>query len=148
MNIDISKLVTAADKVATARIAKTTQIKAERDKRKVGGVLVGTLWYHSDDTSRIQWLGLKDQARDVLATGLPMTTRLQKLGQDISWKTLSGAFEFVTCQLAFDVVAAMGVLDAMAFGKCEDHIGLMEVSIDPAAYDFSLGWPDTFVAKP
>jgi hypothetical protein len=40
-----------------------TAIKAERDRRKAGGVLSGEKWFHSDADSRMQHLQLKDAAR-------------------------------------------------------------------------------------
>lgn len=119
-------------------------IKAKRDAIKVGGVKVGTKWYHTDADSRIQHLGLKDQARDLLAAGQPDTTRLQKLGQDVRWKTMDGSFIYLTVKHAFDIVAAVGDLDALAFTAAETHRAAMEASADPAAYDFSVGWPATF----
>ena len=119
-------------------------IKAERERRKVGGVKVGAKWYHSDTESRIQHIGLKDQARDLLAVGQPDTTRLQKLGQDVRWKTMDGSFIYLTVKHAFDIVAAVGDLDALAFTAAETHRVAMEASADPASYDFSAGWPATF----
>lgn len=127
----------AADKMWQA-------IKSKRDAIKAGGVKVGTKWYHTDTDSRIQHLGLKDQARDLLAAGLPDTTRLQKLGQDVRWKTMDGSFIYLTVKHAFDIVDAVADLDALAFAAAEAHRVAMEASADPAAYDFSVGWPATF----
>lgn len=119
-------------------------IKAKRDALKAGGVKVGTKWYHSDTDSRIQFIGLKDQARDLIAAGQPDSTRLQKLGQDVKWKTMDGTFIFLTVKHAFDIATAIGDLDAMAFAAAETHRTAMEASADPAAYDFSTGWPQVY----
>ena len=119
-------------------------IKVKRDAIKAGGVKLGTKWYHTDADSRIQHLGLKDQARDLIAAGLPDSTRLQKLGQDVRWKTMDGSFIYLTAKHAFDIVAAVGDLDAMAFVAAETHRAAMEAAGDPASYDFSAGWPETF----
>jgi len=119
-------------------------IKAERDRRKAGGFKVGTDWFHSDADSRIQHLGLKDKARDLLAAGGAMTDNLTILGQPVRWKTMDGSFAIVTAQLAFDIVAAAGDLDARLFAVAETHRAAMEAAADPAAYDFSVGWPATF----
>lgn len=119
-------------------------IKAERDRRKAGGFKVGTLWFHSDADSRIQHLGLKDKARDLIAAGGAMTDNLTILGQPVRWKTMDGSFANVTAQLAFDIVAAAGDLDARLFAVAETHRAAMEAAADPAAYDFSAGWPETF----
>lgn len=119
-------------------------IKAERDRRKAGGFKVGTLWFHSDADSRIQHLGLKDKARDLLAAGGAMADNLTILGQPVTWKTMDGSFATITAQLAFDIVAAAGDLDARLFTVAETHRAAMEAAADPAAYDFSAGWPETF----
>lgn len=119
-------------------------IKSKRDTVKVCGVKVGAKWYHTDTESRIQHLGLKDQARDIIAAGLPDSTRLQKLGQDVRWKTMDGSFIYLTAKHAFDIVAAVGDLDAMAFVAAETHRAVMEAAADPSIYDFSAGWPETY----
>lgn len=119
-------------------------IKDERDRRKAGGVKIGEHWFHSDDGSRIQWLGLKDQARDAIAAGGSNDTVLQRLGRDIMWKTMSGSFVPATAGLAFAVVNAVGDLDAGAFGAAEQHRVAMEAAADPAAYDYSAGWPPIY----
>lgn len=119
-------------------------IKARRDGLKVGGVPVGEYWFHTDADSRIQHLGLKDKARDLLAAGGAMTDPITILGQPVPWKTLSGAFVMMTAQLAFDIVAAVADLDAQAFGAAEVHRQALEVAADPVTYDFSAGWPASY----
>lgn len=116
-------------------------IKAKREQIKAGGVKVGTKWLHSDIESRVQHLGLKDKARDLLAAGGALTDRLQVAGSDIQWKTQNGTLIYITAQMAFDIVAAVGVLDALAHQNAEVHKVAMEASAEPAAYDFSTGWP-------
>ncbi len=130
--------------VAAAKGAKWDSIKAERDRRKAGGFKVGTLWFHSDADSRIQHLGLKDKARDLLAAGGAMADNLTILGQPVRWKSMDGSFVNVTVQLAFDIVTAAGDLDARLFAVAETHRAAMEAAADPSAYDFSAGWPETF----
>lgn len=120
------------------------QIKAKRDELKSGGVKVGTKWYHSDTDSRIQFIGLKDAARDLLAAGQPDSTRLQKLGQDVKWKTMDGSFIFLTVKHAFDIVAAIGDLDAKAFAVAATHRAAMEAVANPFEYDFSASWPQVY----
>lgn len=129
---------------AEVKAGKCGLIKAERDRRKAGGFKVGALWFHSDADSRIQHLGLKDKARDVLAGGGAMTDNLSILGQPVRWKTMDGSFATVTAQFAFDIVAAAGDLDARLFAVAETHRAAMEAAADPSAYDFSAGWPATF----
>lgn len=124
------------------------RIKAERDRRKFGGfkVKVGSSnkWFHSDSDSRIQHLGLKDKARDLIAGGSQMTDKLTILGQTVKWKTMDGSFVDVSAQVAFDIVSAAGDLDAQLFVAAETHKAAMEASADPSAYDFSGSWPKIY----
>lgn len=130
--------------LAAGRAQAWERIKARRSARKFAGVYVAGVgkWFHTDaEESRVQQLGMKDLARDTLANGGTMETVLQKLGQSIAWKTMDGTFVPMTAQLAFDVVAAVGDLDALCHGLAEMHRVGMEAAADPLAYDFSGGWP-------
>ncbi len=127
------------------------KIKELRDSKKNHGIHAAidgdVRWFHSDPDSRIQQLGLKDQARDVLMAGGTMTTVMKKLGQDIWWKSLSpGDRVPMTCQLAFDLVEAIGNLDAMLFHVAEVHHAAMELSEHPESYDYTVGWPEQFLS--
>lgn len=131
----------------TAAEVKTAQweaIKAERDAIKAGGVKVGNKWYHSDETSRTQYIGLLRMADAAVAAGGSGTTTLQYGGQDIQWKTMDGTFIKMTVQRANDVFNAVSGLDFAAFGAAEAHKAAMEASADPASYNFAAGWPETF----
>jgi hypothetical protein len=130
--------------LAEQQAAVWERIKDKRDSIKRGGVLVNGSWFHSDDSSRIQQLGLKDQARDMLAAGGTATDVLYKLGYPIQWKTMSGAFVPMTVQLAVDIVAAVGDADARSFAKAEQHRVAMVASANPSAYDYSTGWPQVY----
>lgn len=133
-----------APSAAAVKTAKWESIKAERYRRKAGGFKVGMSWFHSDADSRIQHLGLKEKARDLLAAGGAMTDSLTILGQPVRWKTMDGSFATITAQLAFDIVAAAGDLDARLFAVAETHRAAMEASADPASYDYSGGWPKIY----
>ncbi|MBV4524386.1 DUF4376 domain-containing protein [Pseudomonas sp. SWRI74] len=120
-------------------------IKADRDRRKEAGFKVGNEWVHSDLFSRSQWLGLKDNARDTLAAGGSMESALlDSEGGPIVWKMLDGSFVPVTAQMAFDVVAAVTRSDMAIFKVAEQHNAAMRAAADPAAYDFTTGWPQTY----
>lgn len=109
-------------------------IKAERDRRKVGGVKVkvGTTnkWFHSDDASRIQQMGLV-----MMGTNMPA---------DLQWKTLDGSFVAMTPAIAGNVFAAAAASDQAIFAVAEGHKTAMEASVDPSTYDFSTGWPKIY----
>ena len=102
-------------------------IQAERDRRKAGGVQVGAYWFHSDDTSRIQFLGL-------LMYGANMPA-------GIMWKTMSGAFVQMTPTLAQQIFGTVGAKDTSIFTVAEQHKAAMLASSDPASYNYLTGTP-------
>lgn len=116
-------------------------IKAERLARNDGGVLVDGYWFHTDGYSRIQHLGLKDEVKDT--EGLDTDT-LSIDGETVLWKTMSGEFVPMTRKRVKDIVAAVKVLDKRLFKAAEVHRVTMEASADPAAYDYSAGWPSRY----
>lgn len=106
-------------------------IKAERDRRKHGGVKVGDHWFHTDAESRIQQLGLV-----MMAANVP---------DGLQWKTMSGEFVAMTPALAAQIFQAVAAHDIAVFGVAETHRANMEASAEPHAYDYSTGWPAIFV---
>lgn len=114
-----------------AKAAKWDAIKAERDFRtEHGGYQVGAKWFHSDQKSRSQQLGLV-----LLGANIPA---------NLQWKTMDGTFVTMTQQLAGQVLATAAASDQAIFAAAEAHRPAMEASADPAAYDFSTGWPKVF----
>lgn len=105
-------------------------IKTERDRRKAGGVKVGAKWFHSDDGSRIQQMGL-------VMMGASIPANLQ-------WKTMDGSFITMTQALASQVFQAVAASDQAVFTAAETHRASMEASADPASYDYSTGWPKIY----
>lgn len=107
------------------------RIQAERDRRtQTGGFHVGAYWFHSDTFSRSQQLGL-------VLNG-------QALPAGIEWKTMSGEFVPMTPALAQQILAAGTLSDVAIFAAAETHHAAMKASANPAAYDFSAGWPPAF----
>lgn len=116
---------------AQAKSAKWESIKAERDRRTdQGGYKVGTKWFHSDQKSRSQQLGLV-----LLGASIPA---------NLQWKTMDGSFVTMTQTLAQQILAAGAASDQAIFAAAETHKAAMEASADPSAYDFSGGWPAVF----
>jgi len=120
--------------------------KLIRDKRfevSCGGVLVSGHWYHTDTISKVQHLGNKDTARDMLDAGAQPTDALLDpvTGNPIVWKTMGGAFVPMTIQIALDVARAAKALELAAFAAAEAHRAALQQAADPASYDFSGGWP-------
>jgi hypothetical protein len=125
--IDAAPLPTHEEIVA----AVWERIKAERDRRKLdGGYCVGSDWFHSDTFSRTQQIGLV-----MMGASIP---------SGLMWKTMAGSFVPMTQTLAEQVFAAGAAQDVATFQAAETHKAAMEASPDPAAYDFSGGWPPIF----
>lgn len=121
-----------------AREQKWEAIKAERDRRKFLGVKVGSHWFHSDDSSRIQQLALA-----MMGSSIPA---------GLQWKTLTlsppPVFVEMTPALAQGIFQATAASDAAIFAAAETHRNAMEASADPSAYDFSTGWPASIEDTP
>jgi hypothetical protein len=104
------------------------KIKKERDRRKSeGGYKVGTNWYHSDDTSRIQQIGLV-----MLGANMP---------NNIMWKTMLGDFVLMTPTLAGQIFQAAMVSDMTIFTVAEQKRQAMLALSDPRNYSWDTGWP-------
>lgn len=115
---------------AELQAAAWDRIKADRDRRKAGGVKVGAKWFHSDDGSRIQQMGLV-----MMGAGIPA---------NLQWKTMDGSFITMTQALATSVFGAVVANDQAIFAAAERHRVAMEASADPAVYDYSTDWPAIF----
>ena len=105
-------------------------IQQERDRRKWGGVKVGTKWFHSDDTSRIQQLGLV-----MIGANLPA---------NLMWKTMDTTFVVMTPTLAMQIFGATAAQDVTLFTVAEQHRAQMMAAENPTDYNFMNGWPLTF----
>ena len=108
-----------------------TLIQAERDRRKLnGGYKVGNYWFHSDDTSRIQQLGLV-----IMGANMP---------NGIMWKTMSGAFVPMTPTLAGQIFQAAAASDMMLFAVAEQKKVAMLAASTPGEYPYMTGWPKMY----
>lgn len=105
------------------------QIKAERDRRKSGGVLVSGKWFHTDPDSRIQQLGLV-----LMGASVP----------SVPWKTLDGSFTPMSQSLATAIFQAVAALDMALFAKAEEHRTAMLAAELPEEYNWRTGWPAAF----
>lgn len=120
-----------APSVEQVKAEKWESIKADRDRRiQSGGYKVGTKWFHSDTFSRTQQMGLV-----MLGANIPANT---------PWKTMDGTTVTMTQTLAGQIFATAAASDIAIFAAAETHKAAMEAAADPAAYDFSGGWPKVF----
>ena len=107
------------------------RIKAHRETVKEQGVLAGGKWFHSDDKSRTQQLGLV-----LMGTNVP----------PVPWKTMDGSFITMTQTLAGQIFQATATLDIQAHAVAEQHKAAVEASATPMSYDYRVGWPVTYTA--
>lgn len=117
-------------KLSLCREHKWAEIKTERDRRKFNGVKVAGAWYHSDDTSRIQQIGLV-----MMGASMP---------PGIMWKTMTDNFVQMTPTLAMQIFQSVAAQDMAIFARAEQHRAAMMASPNPSTYDYSTGWPVTF----
>ena len=106
-------------------------IKAERDRRtQEGGYKVAGKWFHSDQFSRGQQLGLA-----LLGAGIPA---------GLQWKTMDGSFVTMTQALAGQILAAVAASDAAIFAHAEQLIAEAKAAAEPSTINPLSGWPETF----
>jgi hypothetical protein len=120
---------------ADDKIEAWGRIKARRDYLSdTGGYMVTVngvaKWFHSDQRSKTQQLGLV-----IAGAGLPL---------GLQWKTMDGSFVSMTQTLANQVYQAAMAQDSAIFQAAEQHRAAMEASANPLAYNFSGGWPAVF----
>lgn len=106
-------------------------IQAERDRRKFNGVKIGSNWFHTDDSSRIQQIGLL-----MMGANLP----------PIQWKTMGGTFVLMTSTLAQQIFQGTAQQDIALFTIAEQHRAMMLAQPIPSLYDYSTMWPPTFIS--
>lgn len=116
--------------LANERESVWSQIKAHRDAVKTQGVQVGGNWFHSDDSSRIQQLGLV-----MLGANLPA---------GVLWKTMSGSFVTMTPTLAGQIFQATAARDMAVFAVAEQHRAGLYAAPDPSGYNWQIGWPASY----
>lgn len=105
-------------------------LKTERDRRKAGGVTVSGKWYHSDDSSRIQQLGLVMMGANIPA--------------NLQWKTMDGSFVTMTQTLASQIFTAVATLDQTLFAVAETKRAELYAAEDPSTVDMNVTWPASY----
>lgn len=106
-------------------------IKSERDRRAdSGGYMVNGKWFHSDQKSRSQQLGLV-----MLGNAIP---------KNLQWRTMDGSFVEMNKTLAQQVLAAAATNDQEIFFAAEKHISKVLEDDSSIEHDWSSGWPQTF----
>lgn len=123
-----------ASRIETADVIKARkweEIKAYRDNLvNNGGFKVGAHWFHSNVLSRTQYLSLM-----MMGANIPANT---------TWKTLDNGYIPMTQTLAGQIFAAGAAQDSALFAKAAEHKTALDASSDPANYDYTTGWPETY----
>jgi len=110
---------------------KWEEIKKYRDNLvENGGFKVGAHWYHSNLLSRTQYISLV-----MMGANIPAGT---------VWKTLDNGYIPMNQALAGQIFAAGAAQDAALFAKAAEHKTALDASSDPANYDYTTGWPETY----
>lgn len=103
------------------------RIKEKRYNNLRSGVKVKSVgkWFHTNDESRTQYLGL----------GL-----LPAIPENLMWKTMDNSFVPMTKQLLNELMISMLTAEQADFANAERHKAAMEASANPSEYDYSDGW--------
>lgn len=130
---------TPAPSLAERQNNQWLRIKAERDRRRSGGVKVAVdevdYWFWTDEVSRGQYSILDSFAN---RHSLPDSYLIN------SWKTMSGEFVDLTVTLLRKVIDTGIQIEGVVFSNAEAHRKAMLKADDPDTYDFSTGWPEIY----
>ncbi len=120
----------AAKLLAQQKLEAWQRIKEYRDDHQLRGFQVAGNWFHSDNPSRIKYIGLM-----MMGAGIPA---------NLQWKTMSGSFVTMTQTLAGQIFGAVAAFDSDAFINAEVHKAAMQASSDPLNYNYTTGWPAVY----
>lgn len=118
-----------ARKLQNERAVMWGRIKEKREQIRHGGIQVSGKWFHTDESSRLQYLTL---------SGLPA------LPENLQWKTMDNSFVVMTKELLQQVVATAITVEQQDFANAEMHRLSMLASENPLDYDFSAGWSEVY----
>lgn len=99
---------------------KWYEIQEQREKLRTTSVPVGDNLFHADDSSRIQYIGMK-----LLGSDFPI---------GIMWKTKTGAFVEMTLELVNNIIFAISINDTAVFAAAEQKKAEMLSLDDPSTY--------------
>ena len=133
--IDAGMVIEDHLSLAEIKAQKESEIKAERDRRTVGGYFITSVqkWLHSDQFSRSQQLGL-------ISLGANIPAGLQ-------WKTMNGSFVTMTPALAQEILVTGAMSDQAIFAKAQVKIAEVEAlksATEVLEYSVNSGWPLIF----
>lgn len=106
-------------------------IKQKRHTITRGGVYVPSVkkWFHTDDSSRTQYLALQI---------------LPQLPSDLMWKTMDNSFVKLTKSLLTELAMTILQSEQADFANAERHRVAMLKADNPLEYDYSTGWSEIY----
>ena len=132
------KIVEIPKEIILAKLlAKQNQawirIQQERERIRLGGILVSNKWFHTDNDSLIKYLSLL-----MAGTNIP---------PNIMWKTMDGSKQLMTTEIVRDIYNIAMIFDQTVFNHAETLKELMLVCEDPETFDVTLGWSAIYRSK-
>lgn len=119
--------------LAARRARLWEDVKIAREHRRQAGVFVAGHWFHSNDTSRIQQIGLV-----LMGAGIPA---------GLLWRTMDNGEVPMTQTLAGQIFQAVATSDALHFQAAKDLRALIEASSDPESVNLEQGWPASYTPQ-
>lgn len=104
-----------------------SRIKEKRLQIENGGVQVKGLWFNSDQSSRLQFMGI--------------SMGLYAMPKNLKWKTMSGEYITMNKDLAMSICEAIIELDLDAFSNGEKLKTELSTIADTKDFDINRGWP-------
>lgn len=106
-------------------------IKQKRHAITRGGVYVKSAgkWFHTDDSSRTQYLALQI---------------LPELPSELMWKTMDNSFVKLDKALLTELAMTILQSEQADFANAEKHRMAMLQADNPLEYDYSTGWTATY----
>lgn len=128
------------------RAQKWEEIKAYRDKRLLeGGYPVGYHWYYSDLIARSQHQANARKADNIeKANGDMNATMTNVNGDPIYIKSMDNGYMPISANTAHAIVEQAEVHEMATYAAALTHKAALYASANPASYDYSSGWPETY----
>lgn len=106
-------------------------IKQKRHTVTRGGVYVKSVkkWFHTDDSSRTQYLALQI---------------LPELPSELMWKTMDNSFVKLDKPLLTELAMTILTAEQADFANAEKHRLAMLQADNPLDYDYSTGWSEYY----
>lgn len=140
--------------VEAAKVEMWEKIKQKRESHKYKGVKINVdgqeHWVHSDESSRIQHLGLLGASILHVFRAFFNLQSFPLFPENLMWKTMSSnnlgepIFVQLTWSTPLFIFAADSALEGACYARAEYHRIALLASNDPYNYDYTTGWPEVF----